>query len=102
MISSTIEIGQDYSDSAGLHGEVAATRSELHGTKVTLTRSISETIAAADYLREKCDRFENQTEERFTFINSKLGKLSRTQVRQVSAFPIPNVRFTYFPKGSED
>lgn len=94
-ISRTVAIGQNCSDSAGLNDEVAATRSELHRTKVTLTRSISETVAAADYLGARCDRLENQTEESLNLIRSKLDKLSRTQVQQVSTFPILNVRFVF-------
>ena len=104
MISRTVAIGQDCSDPAGLHDEAAATRSELHHTKVSLSRSISETVAAADYLGAKCDRLENQTEERLTLIHSKLNKLSRTQVKQVSLFPsrMGGSSLFYFPIGPKD
>ncbi len=60
--------------------------------QVTLTKSISETVAAVYYLGAKCDRLENQTEEKnLTLVHLKLDKLLRTKVQQVSPFTALNM-----------
>ena len=90
VISHTVAIRQDCSDFssqlAGLPDKIAEMSSKLQHTKVTLTKSISEAIAAVDYLGARCNGLENQAEEKFTLILSKPDKLSCTQVQQVSTF----------------
>jgi hypothetical protein len=76
-INCTISIMQE---SAGLPDEVAAMKSEFKQAKVTLIKSNSETVEA------KFHRLENQVDEDFAFIHSKLNKLSCTQVQQVGTF----------------
>jgi len=87
-------IRQDFSNLDS--DEVAAVKSELWHTKVTLTESVSKTVAALDYFGAKCDRFENQTEENLAMVHSKLNKLSRTQLQQVSAFTALKMKLIFY------
>lgn len=69
---------------AGLHDKLEMVWSELQRTHVALTKSISETMAAVDNLGAKHDTFESQLDGDLSWIQSKLEKLSRAQVQQVS------------------
>jgi hypothetical protein len=68
----------------GLHDEFEMVRSEFQRAQATLTKSISETMAAVDDFGAKQDRFERQLDGDLSLIQSKLEKLSRAQVQQVS------------------
>jgi len=57
---------------------------EFRHTKTTLTKSISETVAALDDLAAKHDQFEDKVDGNLSLVHSKLDKVSRAQVQQVS------------------
>jgi hypothetical protein len=82
-------------DSAGLSEEVAAMKSELLHIQITHMKSLSETVAAVDDLGAKCHRLENQVDENFSLTHSKLNKLSRTQVQQVSIYHFLNINSSF-------
>ena len=66
--------------------EADITRSELHHTKAALTKSISETVVALDDLVANYNMFEDKIDGNLSLVHSKLDKLSRAQVQQVSTF----------------
>jgi len=81
----------------GLRDDVEMVRSELQRTQATLTKSISETVAAVDNLEAKHNTFESQLDGNLYLIQSKLEKLSRGQVQQVSKdTTILNIILIYF------
>lgn len=73
---------------AAMYDEIEAVKSELHHIKATITKSISETVVSVDGLEAKHDMFENQVEENFSLIHSRLNKLRRTLVQQVSTLTL--------------
>ena len=75
----------------GLHDEVEIVWSALQHVQATLTKSISDTVAAVDDLGAKHDIFESQLDGNLSSIQSKLDKLSCAQVQQVSILIFLNI-----------
>ncbi len=72
----------------GLRDELEVVWLELQHTQATLKKSISETLAAVDNLGAKHYTFESQLDGNLSLIQSKLEKLSRAQVQQVSTYTV--------------
>ena len=81
---------------SGLCAEADFVRSELCHTKATLTNSISDTVVALDDLVVKHNKFEDRIDSNLSLVHSRLDKLSRSQVKQVSMHAFEILLVFYF------
>ena len=93
-----MEAANDMQDSSGSWHRGLSVEADFvrNHTKATLTNSISDTVVALDDLVIKHNEFEDKVDSKLSLVHSRLDKLSRAQVKQVSMHAFEILLVFYF------